>query len=765
MQRSIGLRQRISVASWPTVPWWLYASLALNVISIFVLSLSAFRANAPYLFYGLDGRFEISIISQATLFTRPMLAFANDFIHGLGNVWFPVNPWLIPAYVLSLTAPGDFNNFPLAYAICATVLFVATYLTARIAACPRIAALAGAWLVVLVSFQFVGWNLIPTTSRAFPHYATVIGMTTMTSVALLHVGRFRLRISLLIAGLCFLAISHQVIATPTSVILAGPQYLVFGIVSIVAAKGRGQAVLTVTILGAMAAACLLLGYAHFLSGLVLFTAADVFKGLSLRSPGLTEVSMLFWNPLIPFFTIERTFVLFGLLGAVWAVIRCGGVLRLTAIAFLVVASLYLVTGIVHAYHRFWFGPALWYFEGFLFPYHAIFSMLLVLEVFRIARRLLERLCHTELPRNPALGFSATAIAIAVLPWVYIGHAMAGREQPTLPFYEPHPQAETAITKILKDEVALKPGQPFRGRVATLTGRIFPETTNVDMETLSVVPDILAMRVNGNTHSYAGLWQDSIPTLLEVNPLMTPPYFAFMRTFFTEPADKQMRTFVAMRRIDPRLLAAIGVRFIVTDRPYVGRARLWASLDIPVSPDQVRAIGVREPIADFTLYLYELENVNVGQYSPTTAVAANRASEMLALLGDPALDLAKTFVAAELIPEIGGLAPARLNDFIVERGHFTVRASSVGRSVLILPLEFSHCLRVRQHRDHASQVQLFRANLLTTAILFERELDATITYRTGPIINSTCRIRDSQDMTRIDMKNAFERRPDLAPVGN
>src|SRR5262245_16807324 len=161
VQMPSGWRQRISLKSWPTALWWLWAPLALNVVSIFVLCLGAFRANASYLFYGLDGRFEVSIISQATLFTYPTLGFTNDFIHGLGNIWFPINPWLIPAYVLSLTAPGDFSNFPLAYAICATELFIGTYLTARIATCPRIAGLAGAWLIVLLCFPFVGRSLLP----------------------------------------------------------------------------------------------------------------------------------------------------------------------------------------------------------------------------------------------------------------------------------------------------------------------------------------------------------------------------------------------------------------------------------------------------------------------------------------------------------------------------------------------------------------------------------------------------------------------------
>src|SRR5262249_49751409 len=143
---------------------------------------------------------------------------------------------------------------------------------------------------------------------------------------------------------------------------------------------------------------------------------------------------------------------------------------------------------------------------------------------RLFESLFESLCRVEFPHMSMLGFSAVAIAIAALPWIYTAVARSRTQPPDVPLYEPHPQAETAITKILKNQVALKPGKSFRGRVATLTGRIFPETTNVSMATLAVVPDILAMRATGNAHSYAGLWQDSIPTLLEVNPLMTPAYF-------------------------------------------------------------------------------------------------------------------------------------------------------------------------------------------------------------------------------------------------
>jgi len=127
-------------------------------LSVFLLSLLAFRGNSRFLFYGLDGRFEVSVITQISLFAPPLLAYTNDFIHGLGNVWFTVNPWFIPAYFLSLSEPGVFTNFALAYAICAAELFVGTYLAARLVGMSRAVALIAAWTLTLLAFQYVGWR-------------------------------------------------------------------------------------------------------------------------------------------------------------------------------------------------------------------------------------------------------------------------------------------------------------------------------------------------------------------------------------------------------------------------------------------------------------------------------------------------------------------------------------------------------------------------------------------------------------------------------
>lgn len=756
----------------PERPKWVVYSLmlahplAINTISFFILSLLAFRQNSHYLFHGLDGRFEVSLLTQSALFVPPILGLTNDFIHGLGNVWFPLNAALIPAYVLAQGEPGQFTNFALAYAICATELFLATYVAGRAAGCSRTIALAAGWILALLVFQYVGWNKIPSTFRAFPHYATMAAVSTLVAAAILHIGSASGRKAAILATLCFLGVTYIVLAAPAVLILPAPQLAVFGIVSLFSASSRRDVFLKLAILAAVPLAGLALGYFHFVAGLVFYTAADVFKGLSIRPAGLNEVSMLFWSPIWPLsvqnvFTVERTFTASGILGALWAVYCSPSTMRMTAIAFLSVVFVYIAIGILHVHYDFWFGPALWYFEGFLFPYHAIFAAFLAFEIFGFVIRLLALLLRSDrydfwtLSRD---GLCWTLL-IAFVPWAYVRHEQQIADPPNLPYFAPYPQSATPITTILKSEGALTPGGPFRGRVATMTGRTFPTSTNVDVVGLWGIPSVLSMRATGNSHDAAGLWQDSIPTLLEYNPLMTPPYFAFARTFFTEPADLQIRNLVAMRRIEPRLLAAIGVRFVITDMPSDG-LRLRQKIDVPVTQDELNELGVRTKIPSFSLYLYEVSGSNIGQYSPTRVRVVRNASDMLESLAEPTLDPANTLIVDKDIHV--RLVPAILREFLVERGQFRVRADSSDRSVLLLPMEFSRCLRVANRGSGASPVKLFRADLLLTGVLFEKTLDAVIDYRTGPLGGARCRLDDAKDMAALAIKDAFKRHLDLVP---
>jgi hypothetical protein len=761
--------------AWANARFWIveyslntaYLFLPLNLASIFLLSYFAFGANSPYLFYGFDGRFEVSLITQSSLFVPFIFGYTNDFIHGLGNIWFTVNPHLIVSYVLSLTAPGIFTNFPLTYAICATELFLATYLVGRMIGISRAVASIASWVLVLLIFQYVGWNKIPSTFHAFPHYAMIAGISTLIAASLLLLGRAAPFRSVLLASLIFIGVTYIVLVAPTLLILSGPQFVIFGVVSLCSAAGGRDFFFRFALVSAIVALCLAFGYVHFIAGLVAYTAADAFRGLALRHSGLQEVSMLFWNwpvgRIANFFTVERTFVGLGLLGAFIATWRFRGTQRAAAIALLSTTMLFLGLGLLHKYWHFWFGPALWYFEGFLLPYHSLFGVALLSYLGCAALGVaayLPAVVRLHPRKSPRVTF-VLSLGIMIVPWGYVLWQQTHAAPPDLPYFAPHPQSETAITRILKAEAALTPGSEFRGRVATLTGRIFPQSANVSALTLWGVPDSFAMRTTGNSHQGAGLWQDSIPTLFEYNPLQTPPYFAFTRRFFTEPGDVQIRNLVAMRRIDPRLLAAVGVRFIITDKPYAG-LHLREVLEVPVSQELLARHGVRVPIEDFKLYLYELGNANLGQYSPTEVRSIKTAGGMLEALADQSLDLSYTLVTEDDVPT--GLVPAELQAFRVGRGQFTVQAVSSGRSVLLLPMEFSRCLGVKTNDSSTRNLRLIRADLIMTAVVFEDSIDATISYRSGPFVSSTCRLRDAADMKVLDIGNAFKDHQEFLPKG-
>jgi hypothetical protein len=194
--------------------------------------------------------------------------------------------------------------------------------------------------------------------------------------------------------------------------------------------------------------------------------------------------------------------------------------------------------------------------------------------------------------------------------------------------------------------------------------------------------------------------------------------------------------------------------VITDLPIFG-ATLRVQLPIPVSPKARRLLGFDKSDFDgFDLYLYEFDGVNLGQFSPTETKLAADANQTLTYLADAALALDRTVVVHEPIPN--PLTPAKLELFTVGRDHYRLQATSEGRSILLLPFEFSRCLKITDAAGGTPR--LFRADLLLTGVLFERELDARISFHTGPFLNSRCRLDDLADSNRIGMRKAFQDRP-------
>src|SRR5262249_10391754 len=194
---------------------------------------------------------------------------------------------------------------------------------------------------------------------------------------------------------------------------------------------------------------------------------------------------------------------------------------------------------------------------------------------------------------------------------------------------------------------------------------------------------LALFATGNLHDGPGLWQDDIPTLMEYNELMTPAYLVVMRRFFTEASDRVGRNTVVMRRVALSMVRVLGARLLLAVTPIDG-AQVRMKVRIP-SPREDRArLGLSELGLDhFDIYLYELTDVNVGQFSPTRFKVIPDAAKIVAALSDSSLALEQTVIVDQPLPD--GLTTATLKTFSVDRDRYRVRAVSNGPAMLLLPI--------------------------------------------------------------------------------
>jgi len=746
-----------------------------NIGAAFCITRYLFEMNRLFIFFNRDPHSLLAFIGERRRFSSTLIGISSDPVIGLGNISFPLNPDWFLSYLLTATTAGDLQDAPLAFAIGATELFAATALCARAIGFAGGPAFASGWLITLITWPLFGMPIILTLWFLFPHHAELVAISMLTALAALEVGRKPVWLSALFTTGFFLGTTYIMLALPTSLTLCLPIMMIFAVTQFLfETNARGR--LTILLWWvAVGLAVLAAGYVYYLAGLLTYTAIGFFPDVNKRA--IADLfsgsgSMLFWPPPISvsawslktIFTPERTFLLGGLAGNAMMAWRGSSRQRRVGWAVIITEFMLISIWVVNLFTDFWIGSSIWYFEIFLFPFFAMgwcyIPVTLFSQLWRVVRS--SRL-SLGWQRVPSL---LNILLLAVLPGIVLAFAFtkgpaikqANQESSLLKWGASYPESQTEITRFLKSEIGLVPGQPFRGRSATMLGFILPKERSAERISQLYYFSLFA---TGNLHDGPGLWQDDIPTLMEYNPLMTPAYFVMMRRFFTEASDKVGRNMVVMRRIDVRMLKVLGVRFLLTDAP-IDSAQLRMRMLVPAPREDRVRLGLSElEVEQFYIYLYELTNVNVGQFSPTRVKVIPDAGTILAELSDSSLRLEETVIADH--PLRDGLTRATLKEFIVDRDHYRVRAVSEGPAALLLPIEFSRCLKVSK-RPAGILPELFRADLLLTGILFENELDADISFHSGPFSDSRCRLDDLADANRLDMRNAFKAFPDYAIVG-
>jgi hypothetical protein len=456
----------------------------------------------------------------------------------------------------------------------------------------------------------------------------------------------------------------------------------------------------------------------YVLGLFSYTAANVFPAdfaAVYRDP--IYVSILFQGKV--FGWAGPALVVVAVFGALFSLGRRAGRLRVAAWVLLATVILLLVCVAVLLATKDWILPPPIYIEIAFWPLYGLFSAVALARVCQwVAGRLMSR-------RLPAI--TARAAALLPIPAV-LAVVLLAFSRPTNEFAL-FPPRGTPIVDRLRADIALFPGAPFNGRVATIIP-VDPAGRDPWVQQNTVA--YRAWEVAGNDRMSLGLWYFRIPTLFEYTQFASPVFHALVKRTLQEPVVPHQRNIVIVSRANQRVLALLGVRYAV----------------MPVAESPVGARRVLEDVGGEPWGLFELPAPNLATYSPTLVEVRRDLASTLDFVADDSVDLSQRAVVAEEID--GPLVAAEDARLSMDDGDLRLVARSAGRSLLVVPAEFSRCLELRLAGGGGTgrNARLVRVDGVLTGLVFEHEIDAVIAFRTGPLHSPTCRWRDYQDLREM-----------------
>jgi hypothetical protein len=265
-----------------------------------------------------------------------------------------------------------------------------------------------------------------------------------------------------------------------------------------------------------------------------------------------------------------------------------------------------------------------------------------------------------------------------------------------------------------------------------------------------------------------LWRNGVPTVNEYDTFQSPVlYYVLTRTprdwierrygkvpGLDRAAIRQSAFLPVRPSVDPQFIKldeAWGVRFAATARQAgsgkpagtaIAEANALANgATLRISTPVRRIAGVERGYD-----LYEFSDPNTGSFSPVDPIVDTAAATSFSRLLHPAFDFRRSIIVTEPLTE--QLAPAVDFRMRFERGGVRLAGHSEGASIVLLPVQFSHCLAL----DNPGSSRIVRANLLQTGVVFRKEINALLSFRFGPF-SPSCRNKDFEDLRRLGINGS------------
>jgi hypothetical protein len=657
-----------------------------------------------------DGKAAQAEILATLEFAQPFHITNLNPLQGPGSQMMPMNVWVNPAY-------WPFAFFPkeLASDISGIIAFIcyaaACYVMARCFDVPRVPSIIAAQFTVLIFTPVVLMLAFAPNFVSIPGLAVVYAPHLVAFGLLARLSTERPQMWFIAGGLLGL-LFYSLYCDPLWTAVSGLAWIVpFAVVTFGAGR-RDVIVARCAVLGGCVAILLLSGALEYVYSLSQYTARVQFPDLLERPRTLLFTSVLFRSKYAAYF---YCWCGPGWVLGIWLL---RGRPRILVLAGAVSALLLLAYSAAFLYSAgHWWLPVPIYIEHTLFALFwtaAIAGYWGGLEALAARARGWKHAPALSSPQAAAVTAIATVAVAFVIPATLIGKGVKYKDLPNY-WHEPWPN-EPELRTFLGNNIGLRQDPRFRGSVFFYTFQ-FDEFLTLD-----------------------SLWVDGIPTTNEYSQLVTPQAIYFVHELLKRNVAGDLNWFRPWINTPEgsfstlfRAFRALGVRYVGGYEPL----RIRGIAEFPSV-----SFPRRSPFSSGLWMIHEIPDVNVGNYSPTEITLAPSAAETIDALASPSFDFSRQAVLSTELR--GRLVPARDMQLSVIRGGWHLSGHSDGTSLVVLPQEFSNCLRARDER-----VRLVRADLILTGVIFSESVDTDISLDFG-IFSPGCRRADLADVKQLGL---------------
>ena len=651
----------------------------------------------------MDAQFNSTLSNYHLSQTGHALGLKSDFLFGSGTMQWGYLFWLEPTSLIGSLFSNTYNQVFVAV-VMSLLLFILTNLVLKSYGQNQTECLIAAYFISISSIWGYSISIVDNDLFAHvPQYASLLSVILLLIIGFSHIGKGKYSLSIFLSIGLMLGAAFAIMVFPQIIVTAAPLIIAMvGGSMLWLLFAREFKVLFQRVIAIIAIGLFVwgVGAVSFLSGFYRNTAAAEIPITQFNPPDVSHLFRFLFESYFPSPSSSGGHGFQYLSFALLVIYVLRGFKRAdfrTQIWFSTLTGVFCVL-CYRLYQSQWLferGPNHNYLVWLMGPLYAAGMAAVFIDIVRSAIDKLEsqsisnflKTSKSKLFLIPAL---AVLVVISPLSSIY--------------FVSDEPQAvaldSLKAQPLLVENLSIENNKQFRGRAVY-----------IDQES-----------------EFAANISDRIPLLNDYSHNMTPYAYKFYEAFFFDSAITQRRNhfIFSMKNLD--LYSLLGVKFFV--------AKSGGSWQNVVS-SQSSVIASSRAINDESII--ELKSVNVGDYSPTTVYIAKTMAETFRIMTLNDFSTSKDVVLKRDLD--AKLVPVNKSRLTIINGDLLVEAESNGVSLIVLPLEFSSCLNFSENSDSSYFLGAQLADGLLTAVVFDKNLDLNIKFRSGLFGNSGCRLED------------------------